>query len=265
MTDAAPMKAAELFDLTGEVALVTGASSGLGKRFARVLAANGAAVALVARRRDRLEELAKEIVAGGGRAIAIGADVGDAEQMKAAFNAAEVALGVVTILVNNAGIARASTMIKDDVQSWRETMEINVEAVRANAVEAAQRMIKAGKAGSIINLASILSFGVGRSNGAYSVSKAAVMQLTKVFGFEFARYGIRANALAPGYFSTEMNADWLAGGGAEMMKHIPMRRFGNEGELDGALLLLAAPRAGSYITGVTYAVDGGHTLQIAGV
>ena len=265
MTDAAPMKAAELFDLTGEVALVTGASSGLGKRFARVLAANGAAVALVARRRDRLEELAKEIVAGGGRAIAIGADVGDAEQMKAAFNAAEVALGVVTILVNNAGIARASTMIKDDVQSWRETMEINVEAVRANAVEAAQRMIKAGKGGSIINLASILSFGVGRSNGAYSVSKAAVMQLTKVFGFEFARYGIRANALAPGYFSTEMNADWLAGGGAEMMKHIPMRRFGNEGELDGALLLLAAPRAGSYITGVTYAVDGGHTLQIAGV
>ena len=265
MTDAAPMKAAELFDLTGEVALVTGASSGLGKRFARVLAANGAAVALVARRRDRLEELAKEIVAGGGRAIAIGADVGDAEQMKAAFNAAEVALGVVTILVNNAGIARASTMIKDDVQSWRETMEINVEAVRANAVEAAQRMIKAGKGGSIINLASILSFGVGRSNGAYSVSKAAVMQLTKVFGFEFARYGIRANALAPGYFSTEMNADWLAGGGAEMMKRIPMRRFGNEGELDGALLLLAAPRAGSYITGVTYAVDGGHTLQIAGV
>ncbi|MCC0005375.1 MAG: SDR family NAD(P)-dependent oxidoreductase [Methylobacteriaceae bacterium] len=228
MTDAAPMKAAELFDLTGEVALVTGASSGLGKRFARVLAANGAAVALVARRRDRLEELAKEIVAGGGRAIAIGADVGDAEQMKAAFNAAEAALGVVTILVNNAGIARASTMIKDDVQSWRETMEINVEAVRANAVEAAQRMIKAGKGGSIINLASILSFGVGRSNGAYSVSKAAVMQLTKVFGFEFARYGIRANALAPGYFSTEMNADWLAGGGAEMMKHIPMRRFGSE-------------------------------------
>jgi len=265
MTGAAPMKASDIFDMTGEVALVTGASSGLGKRFARVLAANGAAVALVARRKDRLEALAQEIAAHGGKSIAIGADVGDAAQMKAAFDAAEAALGTVTILVNNAGIARASTMIKDDVQGWRETMEINVEAVRASAVEAAQRMIKAGKGGSIVNLASILSFGVGRSNGAYSVSKAAVMQLTKVLGFEFARYGIRANALAPGYFSTEMNSEWLAGGGAEMMKHIPMRRFGAEGELDGALLLLAAPRAGSYITGVTYAVDGGHLLQIAGV
>ncbi|MCO5086314.1 MAG: SDR family oxidoreductase [Methylobacteriaceae bacterium] len=265
MTEAAPMKAADLFDLTGEVALVTGASSGLGARFARVLAANGATVALVARRKERLEALAQEIIAGGGKAIALGADVGDEAQMKAAFDAVEAALGVVTILVNNAGIARASTMIKGDVQGWRETMEINVEAVRANAVEVAQRMVKAGKGGSIINLASILSFGVGRSNGAYSVSKAAVMQLTKVLGFEFARYGIRANALAPGYFSTEMNSDWLAGGGSDMQKHIPMRRFGREGELDGALLLLAAPRAGSYITGVTYAVDGGHTLQIAGV
>lgn len=261
----APLKAAAIFDLTGQVALVTGASSGLGRRFARVLAANGAAVALVARRKDRLEELAQEIIAGGGKALAIGADVGDEAQMKAAFDAAEAALGVVTILVNNAGIARASTMIKNDVQGWRETMEINVEAVRANAVEAAQRMIKAGKGGAIVNLASILSFGVGRSNGAYSVSKAAVMQLTKVLGFEFARYGIRANALAPGYFATEMNSDWLSGGGAEMTKHIPMRRFGAEGELDGALLLLAAPRAGAYITGATYAVDGGHTLQIAGV
>ena len=265
MTDQAPLKAADIFDLRGEVALVTGASSGLGKRFARVLAANGAAVALVARRKDRLEALAQEINAGGGKAIAIGADVGDEAQMSQAFDAAEAQLGKVTILVNNAGISRAGRLIDGDAAAWRETMEINVEAVRANAVEAAQRMIKAGKRGAIVNLDSILSFGVGSSNRAYAVSKAAVMQLTKVLGFEFARHNIRANALAPGYFSTEMNADWLAGGGAEMMKHIPMRRFGNEGELDGALLLLAAPRAGAYITGATYAVDGGHTLQIAGV
>jgi NAD(P)-dependent dehydrogenase (short-subunit alcohol dehydrogenase family) len=265
VTVEAPLKAADIFDLTGEVALVTGASSGLGKRFARVLAANGAAVALVARRKDRLEALAQEIKAGGGKAVAIEADVGDEAQMRQAFDIAEARLGVVTILVNNAGISRAGRLIDGDAASWRETMEINVEAVRANAVEAAQRMIKAGRRGAIVNLASILSFGVGRSNGAYAVSKAAVMQLTKVLGFEFARHNIRANALAPGYFSTEMNADWLAGGGAEMMKHIPMRRFGNEGELDGALLLLAAPRAGAYITGATYAVDGGHTLQIAGV
>ncbi len=265
MTDQAPLKAADIFDLRGEVALVTGASSGLGKRFARVLAANGAAVALVARRKDRLEALAQEINAGGGKAIAIEADVGDEAQMSRAFDAAEAQFGTVTILVNNAGISRAGRLIDGDVVGWRETMEINVEAVRANAVEAAQRMIKAGRGGAIVNLASILSFGVGRSNGAYAVSKAAVMQLTKVLGFEFARHGIRANALAPGYFATEMNSDWLAGGGSDMTKHIPMRRFGAEGELDGALLLLAAPRAGAYITGATYAVDGGHTLQIAGV
>lgn len=259
------MKAADLFDLTGEVAMVTGASSGLGMRFARVLAANGAKVALVARRKERLQALAAEIAAAGGAAAAIEADVGDEGQMRSAFDAAEAQLGTVTILINNAGISRASRLIDDDAKGWRETMEINVDAVRANGVLAAQRMAKAGKRGAIINLASILSFGVGRSNGAYAVSKAAVMQLTKVMGFEFARLGVRANAIAPGYFSTEMNADWLAGGGAEMMKHIPMRRFGQEGELDGALLLLASPRAGAYITGATYVVDGGHTLQVAGV
>ena len=126
-------------------------------------------------------------------------------------------------------------------------------------------MSAAGRKGAIVNLASILSFGTGRSNGAYSVAKAGVMQLTKVMGFEFARLGVRANAIAPGYFSTEMNSDYLAGAGAEMTKHIPMRRFGAEGELDGALLLLASNRAGAYITGATYIVDGGHTLQIAGV
>jgi len=265
VTDQAPLKASDLFDLTGEVALVTGASSGLGKRFARVLGANGAAVVLAARRKDRLETLAQEINSAGGRAVAVEADVGDAARMARVFDDAERQFAPVTILVNNAGISRAGRLIDGDVAGWRETMDINVEAVRANAVEAAQRMVKAGKRGAIINLASILSFGVGRSNGAYAVSKAAVMQLTKALGFEFARHGIRANAIAPGYFATEMNADWLAGGGAEMMKHIPMRRFGNEGELDGALLLLAAPRAGSYITGATYVVDGGHTLQIAGV
>ena len=265
LTDLAALKAASLFDLTGEVALVTGASSGLGKRFARVLAANGAKVALVARRKDRLVELAAEIEAAGGKALAIGADVANADQMRAAFDAAEAALGVVTICVNNAGISRASRLIDGDEKGWRETMEINVDSIRANGVMAAQRMSAAGRKGAIINLASILSFGVGRSNGAYAVSKTAVMSLTKVMGFEFARLGVRANALAPGYFATEMNSDWLSGGGADMQKHIPMRRFGQEGELDGALLLLASPKAGSYITGATFVVDGGHTLQVAGV
>lgn len=265
VSDLSEMKAGALFDLTGEVALVTGASSGLGRRFARVLAANGAKVALVARRKDRLEALAAEISAAGGAALALEADVVDSAAMVAAFDAAEKALGTVTICVNNAGISRASRLIDGDKAGWRETMDVDLDAVWEIGVLAARRMQAAGRKGAIVNLASILSFGVGRSNGAYAVAKAGVMQLTKAMGFEFARHGIRANAIAPGYFATEMNTDWLTGGGADMQKHIPMRRFGTEGELDGVLLLLASNRAGSYITGATYAVDGGHTLQIAGV
>ncbi len=265
MNDLSAMRAGHLFDLTGEVALVTGASSGLGRRFARVLAANGAKLALVARRKERLEQLADEIAVAGGHAIALEADVVDDEAMKRAFDSAERDLGVVTICVNNAGVSRASRLTDADAKGWRETMAINLDSVWSVGVMAAQRMSAGGRKGSIINMASILSYGVGRSNGAYAVSKAGVMQLTKAMGFEFARLGVRANAIAPGYFSTEMNADWLAGGGAEMARSIPMRRFGAEGELDGVLLLLAAPKAGSYITGATYLVDGGHTLQVAGV
>jgi NAD(P)-dependent dehydrogenase (short-subunit alcohol dehydrogenase family) len=265
VSDISAMKAASLFDLTGEVALVTGASSGLGARFARVLAANGAKVALVARRKDRLESLAAEIAAAGGQALALEADVVDHDAMARAFDEAGKSLGTVTICVNNAGIARSSRMIDADRQGWRETMDVNLDAVWDIGIIAAQRMSAAKKQGAIVNIASLLSFGVGRSNGAYSVAKTAVMQLTKVMGFEFAKLGVRANAIAPGYFATEMNSDYLAGAGAEMQKHIPMRRFGKEGELDGVLLLLAAPKAGAYINGVTYLVDGGHALQIAGV
>jgi 3-oxoacyl-[acyl-carrier protein] reductase len=259
------MKAANLFDLTGEVALVTGASSGFGHRFARVLAANGAKVALTARRTERLDALAAEIAAAGGRALAIKADVTNDVEMRAAFDAAEAQLGVVTICVNNAGISRPGRLIDNDPAAWRETMAINLDAVQSIGVMAAQRIAAAGKRGAIVNIASIVAFGVGRGVGSYAVSKAAVMQLTKAMGFEFARIGVRANALAPGYFATELNAEWLNGEGAGMAKSVPMRRFGKEGELDGALLLLAAPKAGAYITGATYVVDGGHLLAISGV
>jgi 3-oxoacyl-[acyl-carrier protein] reductase len=262
--DLTAMKAASLFDLSGEVALVTGASSGFGRRFACVLAANGAKVALVARRLERLEALAAEIAAAGGRAVAIAADVADDSEMRAAFDAAEAVLGVVTICVNNAGVSQSGRLIDADLDGWRKTMSVNLDAVRSIGVMAAQRMAVAGRRGAIVNVASIAGFGAGRGLGAYSVSKAAVIQLTRSMGFEFARIGVRANALAPGYFVTELNADWLTGDGAAMAKAVPMRRFGLEGELDGALLLLAAPRAGAYITGATYVVDGGHLLPING-
>jgi 3-oxoacyl-[acyl-carrier protein] reductase len=259
------MKAADLFDLTGEVALVTGASSGFGRRFARVLAANGAKVALVARRIERLDALMAEITDAGGQALAIKADVTRDDEMRAAFDATEAKLGVVTICINNAGISRPGRLIDADAAAWRETMAINLDAVQSVGVMAAQRMAAADKPGAIVNIASIVAFGVGRGVGSYAVSKAAVAQLTRAMGFEFARIGVRANAIAPGYFATELNAEWLAGEGASMAKAVPMRRFGREGELDGTLLLLAAPKAGAYITGATFVVDGGHLLAISGV
>lgn len=256
------MKAAELFDLTGEVALVTGASSGLGHRFARVLAANGAKVVCVARRKERLEALVGEIEAAGGAALAAQADATDDAAMARAFDASEAAFGTVTVLVNNAGISRAQRLVDTDRARWRETLDINLDALHYSGIEFVKRNSAAGKGGAIINIASILGFGVGRGVGAYAVSKAAVIQLTRAMAYEYARHGIRTNAIAPGYFATEMAGDFIAGEGAGMAKEIPLRRFGQEHELDGALLLLASRKAGGYTNGATYVVDGGHTIAL---
>jgi 3-oxoacyl-[acyl-carrier protein] reductase len=255
------MKAAELFDLTGQVAMVTGASSGLGVRFAEVLAANGAAIALVARRADRLSDLKARIEKAGGRAIAIGADVTDRDTMAHAFDAAERAFGTATILMNNAGVAHANRAVDMPEAEWRRVLDTNLDAVFYIAQEAARRMLKAGKHGSIINTASILGVGVQKGTVAYAVSKAAVIQLTRALALELAFKGVRVNAIAPGWIVTEINHDFLTSGpGAALTKEIPAGRFGEERDLDGALLLLASD-AGRYITGTTVFVDGG----IAGV
>ncbi len=258
------MKAAEMFSLKNRVALVTGASSGLGKQFAKALADNGATVALVARRKDRIAELQKAIEAAGGRAVAIEADVTDRVAMTRAFEVAEKAFGTVTILVNNAGIAHGGRAVDMAAEEWRKVLATNLDAVFFCAQEAARRMLATKKTGAIVNIASVLGLAVAKGAVAYATAKAGVVQLTKALAVELAFKGVRVNAIAPGWFVTEMNDDYLASeAGVAIKREIPMGRFGNEGELDGALLLLASD-AGAYITGATIVVDGGQVVAIRG-
>ena len=258
------MKASELFDLSGRVALVTGASSGLGARFAEVLAANGAAVGLVARRHDRLAAVKSRIEAAGGHAVAVEADVLDRAAMDRAFDAVTAAFGTVTILVNNAGVAHANRAVDMPETEWRRVLGTNLDAVFFWAQEAARRMLAAEASGAIVNIASVLGFGVSKGVVAYATAKAGVVQLTKALGLELAFKGIRVNAIAPGWFVTDLNRDYLASdAGDKLKREIPTGRFGQDGDLDGALLLLASD-TGRYIAGATIVVDGGQMVALRG-
>ena len=257
------MKAADMFSLKDRVALVTGASSGLGIQFANALADNGASVALVARRVERLQALKAEIEGKGGKAVAIEADVTDRAAMTRAFDAAEKAFGTVTVFVNNAGVAQSATRaVEVTPEEWRRVLSIDLDAVFYWAQEAARRMLAAGKKGSIVNIASVIAFGTSKGTAAYAVAKAAVVQTTKALALELAFKGVRVNAIAPGWFVTEINHDFLTSDAGEALKrNIPMGRFGEAGDLDGALLLLASD-AGRYMTGATILVDGGQVVQL---
>ena len=246
------------FDLNGRTALVTGASSGLGRHFARTLAVHGAAVALAARRVERLEALAEEIRDAGGTAYAVPMDVTDAGSVAAGLDGAQDALGVPDILVNNSGIARPATTLEVSEADWAGVVGTNLEGAWRVAQGTARRMVDAGRAGSIINVLSILAFGVARGLGSYAASKAGLLQLTRTMAMELARHQVRVNAIAPGYVLTEMNREFFASdAGQAMIEHIPQRRIGDPSELDGALLLLASD-ASAYMTGSTIVVDGGH-------
>jgi 3-oxoacyl-[acyl-carrier protein] reductase len=256
--------ASTLFDLQGRVALVTGASSGLGVRFAEVLAAQGAAVALLARRGERLAAVQARIEAAGGRAIALTADVLDRASMVGAFDAVEKAFGTVTILVNNAGVAHAHRAVELPEAEWRRVVATNLDAVFFWAQESARRMLAAESGGAIINIASVLGFGVAKGTAAYAVAKAGVIQLTKALGLELAFKGVRVNAIAPGWIVTELNREYLESEqGAAIKREIPVGRFGEERDLDGALLLLASD-AGRFIVGATIVVDGGQMVALRG-
>lgn len=251
---------ADLFDVSGEVILITGASQGLGRRFAKVLAARGAAVVLAARQTAKLESLAREIEAAGGRAAAVAMDVTDTAAIVSVFDAAERALGPVTVLVNNAGIAVEKLAVAQSEADWDKVLDANLKGAWFAATEAARRMIARESGGAIVNIASVLGTGVLKAVAPYAISKAGLIQATKALALEWAAHGIRVNALAPGYIDTDINREvWTTPAGEKLIRRIPQRRVGDESDLDGALLLLAS-NASRYMTGSVITVDGGFLL-----
>jgi NAD(P)-dependent dehydrogenase (short-subunit alcohol dehydrogenase family) len=248
-------------DLSGRAALVTGASSGLGRHFALTLAQAGAKVALAARRADALNELAAEIEGFDGRAIPLTMDVTDADSVRAAVEAAETELGALTILVNNSGVTETVPVLEQEEASWDRILDTNLKGAWLVAGEVARHMIRLGHGGSIVNIASILGLRVRTQVAAYAASKAAVVQLTHALALEWVEHGIRVNAIAPGYFETDINHDLLRSPvGQAIVARIPQQRVGQLAELDGPLLLLASD-ASSYMTGAVVPVDGGHLVS----
>lgn len=251
-----------IFDLTDHVALVTGASSGLGEHFAQVLADAGARVVVAARRVERLQKLVERIQAAGGSAAAVAIDVTDVDSVTNGFIAAEKCFGTLDLLINNAGVAKPVVFLKSSEDDWDFVMQTNLKAAWRVAREFSARLVAANKPGVVVNIASMLGLGVGYGETLYSVSKAGVVQLTKNMALELMRYNVRVNALCPGYFETELNTDYFHSerGQTYIAKNIPSKRLGQLDELNGPLLLLASG-AGSFVNGVALAVDGGHLVH----
>jgi NAD(P)-dependent dehydrogenase (short-subunit alcohol dehydrogenase family) len=247
-----------IFDLGGKVALVTGASGGLGLHFARTLSGAGAKVALAARRREQLEANVASIASAGGEAMAVAMDVTDAQSVERAIAEIAEGLGPATIVVNNSGIAVPGTALDVDPDGWDRVMDTNVKGAWLVSRAAAKRMIEAKLEGSIVNIASILGFRVAGQVAPYATSKAGLLHLTRALAFEWARHRIRVNAIAPGYIETDINREFFASdAGKALLARIPQRRLGQPENLDGALLLLAS-EASAYMTGSAIVVDGGH-------
>ena len=245
-------------DLTGQVALVTGASSGLGVRFARTLARCGARVALTARRLDRLEALAAEIRAEGGEAVALELDVTDADQLLAVVGQAEAALGTVNILVNNAGIPDAQRAVKMSVDLIDRVIGVNLRAPYILSCEVARRLMAAKQPGRIVNIASVAAFEYSGNGAAlYSITKSAVVRMTEALSVEWASASINVNAIAPGAFSSEMMDGMLSRVG-DISQRFPRKRIGDPAQLDSTLLFLVSP-ASEVVTGACIRVDDGQS------
>jgi NAD(P)-dependent dehydrogenase (short-subunit alcohol dehydrogenase family) len=249
------------FSLEGKVALVTGASSGFGSHFAPVLAQAGAKVVLAARRTDLVEREAQKIIDAGGEAVAVTMDVTDSDSIATAFDAAEKAFGLVTVVINNAGITIPKLLVDLSDDDWNAVVDTNLNGLAFVTRESARRMIAAGSAGSIVNIASIVGERVQKALTSYAAAKAGVVHFTKAAALELAQHNIRVNAICPGYFQTPLNIEWFkTDEGQALIKRVPQRRTGELPELNGPLLLLASD-AGSLMTGSAITVDGGHVLS----
>ena len=249
-------------NVAGKRIVITGASSGLGAHFARVFHDAGADIALLARRKDRLQALAQDLTSsGGGKVVVAECDVLDAAAVKTAFACVHHDLGGIDVLINNAGVTRQAPALKQTADDFDAVLNTNLRGAWLAAVSAANLMATDGTQGSIVNIASILGERVANNVAPYAISKAAVLQMTKALALEWARHGIRVNALTPGYLNTDLNADFFASdAGKALVKRIPQRRLGQLSELDAPLMLLASD-ASSFMTGAVIPVDGGHLIN----
>jgi NAD(P)-dependent dehydrogenase (short-subunit alcohol dehydrogenase family) len=246
------------FSLHGQVALVTGASSGLGRAFAGFLADVGASVVLGARRADKCAEAADEI---GGDTFPVALDVTDTVSIEAALNAAEQVFGTVTILVNNAGTVTNNALVDTPEEDWKQVIDTNLTGCWLMTQAVTRRLIAAETGGRIVNISSMLGTTPTGHVHAYAASKAGINQLTRTSAQELARHDISVNALAPGYIETDLNRDFLAGTAGERIRNrVAQRRFGQVADLEGVLLLLTSP-AGGYMTGEIVTIDGGLSLN----
>ena len=254
------MNVMDKFSLQGKLVLVTGASSGLGTHFAQLLASSGAKVAVAARRADKLQSVVDEITQAGGEARAFSLDVSNAQSVRECFDAIG-AWSVPDVIINNAGVTVTRALLDQTEEDFDQVMDTNLKGNWLVATEAARRMVAAKKGGAIVNVASILGERVSGGVAPYSISKAAVIQATKAMALELARYGIRVNALLPGYVITNLNRDFLTSEPGEKLRmRIPSRKFSELSDLDGPLLLLASD-AGAAMSGSTVAVDGAHLVS----
>ncbi|ALS99868.1 SDR family NAD(P)-dependent oxidoreductase [Lacimicrobium alkaliphilum] len=249
-----------LLSMQGHVALVTGASSGLGAHFAQVLATAGAHVILAARRKEKLNQLCARLKDAGHSAKAIAMDVTCPESIDAGIEETEASAGPVSVLINNAGVADPKRFLNIDQASWDFTMDTNLKGAWQVASKVSKRMLELQISGRIVNIASILGLRVGYGDSSYATSKAALIHLTKSMALELGRKGIRVNALCPGYFKTEINQHYFdSEKGQQYLAGILPKRLGRAHELDVPLLMLCSD-AGSFINGIALPVDGGHLI-----